>query len=105
MACEIKSFIHKNPFYTQLDVESFINYLKAIGFKVNDDEVAGLIEKECLFSRFDGMEKKESLEEKITKQYVALFSYKNKNEYKYILEHDEDLIQLRLQLKMAKVLQ
>ena len=104
MTGEIRSFIIKNPCYSQVDVENFINYLKVRKFKVNNDEVADLIEKECLFSRFNEMDRKENLEEKISKQYTALFNSENKNEYKYILEHDDDLIQLKLQLKLAKVL-
>ena len=104
MTDEIRSFIIKNPCHTQVDVENFINYLKVRKFKVNNDEVADLIEKECLFSRFNEMDRKESLEEKISKQYAALFNSKNKKEYRYILEHDDDLIQLKLQLKLAKVL-
>jgi len=104
MTGEIGSFIYKNPCYTQVDVENFINYLKVRKFKVNDNEVADLIEKECLFSRFNEMDRKESLEDLISKQYAALFSSKNKNEHRYILEHDDDLIQLKLQLKLAKVL-
>jgi hypothetical protein len=101
---EIKSFVHRHPSFIQVDVENFINYLKGSRLNVNDEDVKDLIERERLFIKFNDMDRRESKEEKISRQYIALFNSNKKKDYNYILTYDERLTQLKLQLKLAKVL-
>ncbi|KCZ72824.1 hypothetical protein ANME2D_01259 [Candidatus Methanoperedens nitroreducens] len=101
---EIKYFIRRSTSYTQLDIENFIYYMKAKKLDINDDDVKDMIERERLFNRFNEMDREKSKEEKISRQYIALSNSGKKNYYEYILMLDEELIQLKLQLKLAKVL-
>jgi hypothetical protein len=101
---EIKSFVHRHPSFIQVDVENFINYLKGSRLNVNDEDVKDLIERERLFIKFNDMDRRESKEEKISRQYIALFNSNKKKDYNYILTYDESLTHLKLQLKLAKVL-
>lgn len=101
---EIKFFVHRHPSIKRADVDNFINYLKGSKLTVNDEDVKDLIERERLFIKFNDMDRKESEEEKISRQYIELYNSDEKKDYNYILAYDEKLTQLKLQLKLAKVL-
>jgi len=90
---EIKSFLDKNSHYSESDIENFINEIKKKKLDINDIDLKDKIEKERLFRKFNYMERKEDEEEKIVKQYVALFNSKLKKEYEYITS-DTDIISL-----------
>ncbi|HEY9207246.1 MAG TPA: hypothetical protein VIO58_15140, partial [Candidatus Methanoperedens sp.] len=61
-------------------------------------------ERERLFVKFKDMDRNEGEEEKISRQYIELYNSSKKEDYNYIVTYDEKLAQLRLQLKLAKVL-
>lgn len=97
---DIITFLNFNPTYTQIDVENFINQLKMNKLDVNDVDIKDKIEKERLFRKFNYTDRKETEEEKITRQCIALFNSNNKLNYEYIL-FDEELIRLMKQIGKA----
>jgi len=90
---EIKSFLDKNPVYSEADMEIFINEIKKKELDINEIDLKDKIEKERLFRKFNYIERKEDEEEKIAKQYVELFNSRSKKEYDYITS-DMDIISL-----------
>ncbi len=98
----IKSFLDSNPAYTQIDVEFFINQLKQNKFDVDDTDIKDKIEKERLFRKFNYMERRESEDEKISRQCTALFNSNNKMNYEYIFL-DKELVQLTMDFVSATV--
>jgi hypothetical protein len=97
---EIKSFLDRNPAYTQIDVENFINQMRINKLDVNDVDIKDKIEKERLFRKFNYQDRKENEEEKITRQCIMIFNSNNKINYEYIL-FDEELILLTKQVGKA----
>jgi hypothetical protein len=98
----IKSFLDSNPAYTQIDVEFFINQMKQNKFDVDDTDIKDKIEKERLFRKFNYMERRESEDEKISRQCTALFNSNNKMNYEYIFL-DKELVQLTMDFVSATV--
>lgn len=98
----IKSFLDSNPAYTQIDVEFFINQMKQNKFDVDDTDIKDKIEKERLFRKFNYMERRESEDEKISRQCTALFNSNNKINYEYIFL-DKELVQLTMDFVSATV--
>ncbi len=98
----IKSFLDSNPAYTQIDVEFFINRMKQNKFDVDDTDIKDKIEKERLFRKFNYMERRESEDEKISRQCTALFNSNNKINYEYIFL-DKELVQLTMDFVSATV--
>ena len=90
---EIRSFLHKNPLYSEDDIRIFISNLKKNNLDINDIDLKDKIEKERLFRKFNYVERKDNEEEKIFKQYIALFNSGAKKEYEYITS-DRDIILL-----------
>lgn len=90
---DIKSFLDNNKLYSETDIEVFINEMKAKKLDISDIDLKDKIEKERLFRKFNYMERKENEEEKILKQYIALFNQSMKLEYEYIVS-DKDIISL-----------
>ena len=93
LTSEIKSFLNKNPLYSEADMGIFINEIKKKELDINDIDLKDKIEKERLFRKFNYIERKENEEEKIAKQYVELFNSRSKKEYDYITS-DMDIISL-----------
>ncbi len=98
----IKSFLDSNPAYTQIDVEFFINQMKQNKFDVDDTDIKDKIEKERLFRKFNYMERRESEDEKISRQCTGLFNSNNKMNYEYIFL-DKELVQLTMDFVSATV--
>lgn len=82
---EIRSFIDKNPLYSQNDIEVFRNEMKDKKLEISDVDLEDLFEKERLFRKFNYIDRKKSKDEMIIQQYKKLFDQKMKNEYEYIL--------------------
>lgn len=85
MSDEVKSFVDKNPFYSEIDIELFRSELKSKKIEINDIDLKNIFEKERLFRKFNYIERKKSEDETILTKYSQLFDPKMKNEYEYIL--------------------
>jgi hypothetical protein len=82
---EVKSFVDKNPFYSELDIELFRSELKSKKLEINDIDLNNIFEKERLIRKFNFIERKKSEDEIPLTKYSQLFDPKMKNEYEYIL--------------------
>jgi hypothetical protein len=99
---EVKSFLDKNPFYSEMDIELFRNELKSKKIEKIDIDLKNKFEKERLFRKFNYMDRKKSEDEKILTKYSQLFDPKMKNEYEYILT-DAKIISMMKKNRYLKV--
>ena len=76
--------------------------MKQNKFDVDDTDIKDKIEKERLFRKFNYMERRESEDEKISRQCTALFNSNNKMNYEYIFL-DKELVQLTMDFVSATV--
>jgi hypothetical protein len=82
---DVKSFLDKNPLYSEMDIDIFRNELKSKKIEINDIDLKNIFEKERLFRKFNYIDRKKSEDEKILTKYSQLFDPEMKNEYEYIL--------------------
>jgi len=85
MSDEVKAFLDKNLYYSEMDIELFRNELKNKRLEINDIGLKKIFEKERLYRKFNFIERKKSDSGIIPKKYSQLFDPKMKNEYEFIL--------------------
>jgi hypothetical protein len=99
---DVKSFLDKNPLYSEMDIDIFRNELKSKKIEINDIDLKNIFEKERLFRKFNYIDRKKSEDEKILTKYSQLFDPKMKNEYEYILT-DAKIISMMKKNRYLKV--
>lgn len=96
----VKGFLDKYKTYTQSDINDFIQFLKFKKLIINVKELKDSIEKERLFRKFNEVEPEETLEDQISRAYIALYNSSNDpledrkitNHYGYLLNPGDSLV-------------